>query len=283
MAEQINMSLEELLAQLQTRGFEEGFQRTTLRDFYGDLESIGSETAESNGRSWINAMYNFTNLEVIKSTEPYTLPIAQISIGISKRKASAMGVFGDSIDKLLNVDEEGNPLPSMIPGPDGEDMPNPDLKGQGYLIGKRLRMVMTPGHMQWDRNKGMETPRENWELKEVVGETAPYEPGEGEAPVEQTEPEPAPAPVVAKPAAAPKAATKAKAPAAKTTIQIALALLNGKTQQEFNNAAFKDANIKKDGALVQKLIQGKFISEFTASGLVTLGKDGKYTVDPSLM
>ena len=251
---------EELLGQLKTRGFEDGFQRTPLREFTGILESITAEDVASNGRSWVNAIYNFTELEIIKSTEPYTLPIAQISIGISNRKQSAMGVFGASVDKLLNVDEEGNPLQAEVDG-----APNPDIKGQGYLIGKRLHMTMTGGHMQWDRNKGTETPRENWEVMEVVGETAEVD----------STPEPAPA---AK-KVAPKAATKG----AKSSIQIALGILNGKTQQEWNQEVFKNATVKADGALIAKIIQGTLLKELTDAGQVTKAKDGKYTVDEALL
>lgn len=258
---------EELLGQLKTRGFDEGFQRSPLREFIGTLESITSEDVERNGRKWVNAIYNLNELEVLESTEAYTLPIAQISIGISNRKQSAMGVLGDSIDKLVNVDAAGNPLPTEVTGPDGNRIPNPDIKGQGYLIGKRLRWRWTPDHMQWNRTSGKEEPRSQWEIVEVVGETTPVT---------------SPKPTSAQPAAAQVKSTPA-ASTAKSSTQIALGLLDGKTVQEWNQVVFQNPAVKADGALVTRIIQGAFLQSMEGTGMVSKDANGRYLVDASLM
>jgi len=153
----MTLSPEDILAQLRTRGFEEGFQRTPLRHFRGKLTSITGNMIERFQPPRLEVQYNFEDLEVLDSTEPYPFPIAQISIMHSMRKRSGMGYFGASVDRVINAN---------VP----EDAPAEQVKGQDYLIGKEQEWMLTPGHMIWDGNAGEERPRECWELISIIGE-----------------------------------------------------------------------------------------------------------------
>jgi hypothetical protein len=150
---------EEILSQLRTRGFESGFQATPLREFFGKLGSISGDMVKRGEmpQARLEVLYNFSELEVLTSTEPYESPIAQIAIMHSNREQSGMGVFGKSVDKVINAD-----LP--------EDAPPEQVKGQDYLIGKTLHMKMTGGHMMWDGKTKEEKARDCWELVEIMGE-----------------------------------------------------------------------------------------------------------------
>jgi hypothetical protein len=239
---------EQLLEQLNTRGFQEGGgPRTPLREFIGTLDSITGDLQERQGRTIQYAMYNFSELEVIQSTEPYPMPIAQLPIPISNTKRSQMGAWGASIDKLINVDAAGQPLP------DGD----PNVKKQGYLIGKRLRVKLTPGHKMWDRNAGKEVDRDMFEVIQVVGES-------GVSPaVVSTAPQPIPdttgAPV-------------------NGALGRALQLLEDKSLQEWYQVVFADPVVKADGALVTKIIQNALIPAMEAAGTVSKDANGKYHV-----
>lgn len=236
---------EQLLDSLNTRGFTEGGgPRTPLREFVGTLESITGDIQERNGRQIQYAVYNFAELEVIASTEPYPMPIAQIPLPISNTKRSQMGVWGASIDKLINIDTAGQPLP------DG----SPNLKKQGYLIGKRLRVKLTEGHPTWDRNQGKEVPRSAFEVMVIVGEGT----------------------VTSAPQTVPAGTTAA--PTGSPSLQKALDILEGKSLQEWYQAVFADPVVKADGALVTKIIQNALIPPMEAAGLIVKDANSKYHV-----
>lgn len=270
----VPMTPEEVLAQLKTRGFEDGFQRTVLRHFKGKLTSIGGNMVTRFKPPRMEVVYNFEEIDVIKSTEPYLFPVAQITIMYSNRKQSGMGVLGMSIDKIINVGEDGEPLPSTVPGGIDEDghpceMANPDLKMQDYLIGKVQEWQMTPGHMLWDGNakdaehpKGQEMPKECWELISVEGEETQALPKSKATTKATTK-------------AAPKTATK---PSAKGAMARALELLEGKTEQEFYQAVFSDPVAKSDGALVTRIIAREFIAPLMEARQVMMSEDKVYHV-----
>jgi len=238
----IPLTQDQILAQLQTRGFESGFQRTPLRDFWGTLTSITGEMRTGNTGQYAVALYNFDNIEVVESVEPYLSPIGQIECGVSTKERSKMGYLGKSIDNVINA---GLPL----------DAPAEQVKKQDYIIGKFLHMKLMPGRMipskddatqKWD-----EKPTDCWELLEIRGEGAP-------------------APVAAVPGVAPVTGIDAN--------QQALALLNGKTVQAWHQVAFADPIIKSDTAVVQTIISGMFVSGLEAAGKITKDADGVYHV-----
>jgi hypothetical protein len=57
----------------------------------------------------------------------------------------------------------------------------------------------------------------------------------------------------------------------------AMALLNGKTSVEFNQAAYGNAVIKSDAAFLSKVVSGAFIADMVASGKFTVDANGIYS------
>lgn len=245
---------DQVMAQLKTRGFERGGFRSPLRHFRGKLESItGSMVQRGNmTQARLEVNYNFVDIEVFDSTEPYPFPIAQISIMHNIRDRSNMGVLGISIDKVINADIN-------------ENEPQEKARNQDFLIGKVQEWRVIPGHMMWDADKGMETPRECFEVVYVEGVGGTPHSGVAatvEAP--GTTPE---APAV--PGTTPQ-------PGGLTPAQQAMNLLDNKTQQEWNNTVFQDLLVKGDPELTNSIIQGTFIPPLEASGLITKDADGRF-------
>lgn len=243
-----DLTQEQVLAQLRTRGFETGGFRSPLRWFRGKMDTItGSMVQRGNmTQPRLEVLYNFSELEVFETTEPYPSPITQINIMHSTRDKSAMGVLGRSMDKLINVDVD-------------ENMPQAQTKNQDFLQGRVQEWKVTPGHMMWDADKGQETPRECWEVVYIEGiGGAPHS---GVATVG----------AASQPVAAPISTGIAPA-------QQAMNLLDGKTQQEWNTAIFQDPLVRGDGALIQKIIGNQFIPDLEATGLITKDENGIYHV-----
>jgi len=86
----------EILAQLKTRGFESGFQRTPLRDFRGKLISISGQLVTRFSLT-NRVLYNFEQLEVLESLSHSISYCPKVSVMMSNREQSAMGVIGSSI------------------------------------------------------------------------------------------------------------------------------------------------------------------------------------------
>lgn len=255
MADQI-LTQEQVLAQLKTRGFETGGFRSPLRHFRGKLDSITGAMVQRGQmpQPRLEVSYNFSDVEVFESTEPYPFPVAQVSLMHSTRKQSAMGVLGDSMDKILNADLD-------------ENAPQEKAKNQDALINVVQEWKVTPGHMMPDRDeqgKWTEAPRECWEVvyAEGYGGT-PHSGVAVEEPAEEL------AQALAKGKAAPK-------PAGETPTQRAISLLDGKTQQQWNNTVFQDAMVKGDPQLVNSIITGQFLGPLEEAGVVTKDADGIY-------
>ena len=240
----IPLTQDQILAQLQTRGFEEGFQRTPLRDFWGKCTSITGEMRSGNSGAFAVALYNFDELEVIESTEPYTSPVGQVETPVSKKGKSKMGYLGASIDGVINA---GLPL----------DAPPEAVKNQGYIIGKTCHMKLTPGHMIPNKDDATgvwgEKPTDCWVLLEIRGEGAPA----------ATSATPAPA---AATATQPVVNAHAKA----------LEILDGKTEQQWHQAVFVDPVVKADTAVIMSIANREFLAALEAAGTVTKGDDGIY-------
>jgi len=242
-----DLTPEQVMAQLQTRGFEAGGFRSPLRHFRGKLDSITGSMVQRGTmpQAKLEVSYNFSELEVFASTEPYPFPITQVSMMHSNRDKSNMGVLGTSIDKIINAGLDGN-------------APQAQVKNQDFLIGKVQEWKVTSGHMMWDNDKQAETPREAWEVVYVEGVGGTPHSG------------------VATPTAEQPATPTTTPTTGVTPIQQALNLLDGKTQQEWNNLVFQDPMIKGDTALTSSIISGTFIPPMEASGMVTKDDNGVY-------
>jgi len=238
---------EQVLAQLQTRGFEAGGFRSPLRYFKGKLGSITGSMVQRGTmpQAKLEVNYNFSELEVFDSAEPYPFPIAQISMMHSNRTKSNMGVLGASMDKLINAGVDSNATQAQV-------------KNQDFLIGKVQEWKVIPGHMMWDNDKQAETPREAWEVVYVEGVGGT--PHSGVA------------------ATVSASTSTVDTPTGVTPVQQALNLLDGKTQQDWNTLVFQDVLVKGDQSLVAKIIGGAFIPELEAVGMVTKDDNGVFHV-----
>ena len=234
---------DQILAMLQTRGFEAGFQSTPLRDFWGALTSITGEMRQGQRGAFAVSLYNFGDVEVIYSTEPYTNPIAQIEIPVSVKDKSKMGYWGESVDSIIN------------PGID-KTVPHggPNVKNQDYLIGKKIHIMLTPGHPIPNRDeatgKWEDKPQDCWTLVEIQGEGA-----------------------------APAVVGQAPAPTKIDTATIALNALNNKTVQQWHQEVFGNPAVKSDVALINQIISGEFISGLEKAGRIVKDANGVYTIE----
>ena len=255
MADQATMlPQDQVLSQLKVRGFETGGFRSPLRWFRGTLTGITGSMVQRGQmkQARMEVLYNFQkgDLEVFESTEPYPFPIAQVAIMHSNRDKSIMGVLGMSIDKLINAGI-------------GENIPQEQAKNFGFIISKLQEWRVTSGHMMWDGSadsgspdkKGAEVPREAWEVVWIDGVGGTPHSG------------------IATPTATGKAPPTV---GSITPTQQALNLLDGKTQQAWNNVVFQDPLIKGSPELIGSIIQGQFISGMEAAGMVTKDNNGIY-------
>lgn len=116
---------------------------TPLRKLTGVLDGYAPEDRKY--ASYI--VLNFTDVEVLESSEPYNFLTAQIAIKVSNRKSSGWGVFSDSLALLLSEDE--------------------DIKD---CIGKRFGMEMEIGHVYGqDRQTGEDMLGNPWKVYELEG------------------------------------------------------------------------------------------------------------------
>ena len=245
------LTQEQVLAQLQTRGFETGGFASPLRYFRGKLDSITGSMVQRGTmpQARLEVSYNFSEVEVFESTEPYPYPIAQISLLHSNRDKSGMGVLGQSMDKIINAGV-------------GANIPQAQTKNQDFLIGKVQEWKITPGHMMWNRDENRETPRDCWEVTyiEGVGGT-PYSGAQQVADTQQPTTFGTATPVVT------------------PDIQ-AMNLLDGRTMAEWQQAVFQDPIIRDETAGVKtKIINQQFIPPLEAAGLVTKDDNGVYHVN----
>jgi len=234
------LTQQQVIDQLRTRGYETGGFGTPLRHFKGKLDSITGSMVKRGKmpQPRLEVVYTFSELEVIESSEPYPFPIAQVSLLHSNRVKSAMGVLGASIDKVINAGLD-------------ENAPQSQVKNQDFLIGKVQEWQITPGHMMWNADTNTETPRDCWEVISVEGAGSTPKKGKAGATVGIT---------------------------SITPIQQAINLLDGKTQQQWNNIVFQDPVVKGDSNLVNSIIQGTFIPPLEAAGMVTKDDDSVFHI-----
>lgn len=87
---------------LQTRPF-----GTPLRRFTGKLKDYVTEkrtgTEGGGGKEYMVIVFNFTDVEVIDSVEPYPFPIATINISYSTTTNTRWDAFASSIKKVLGL------------------------------------------------------------------------------------------------------------------------------------------------------------------------------------
>jgi hypothetical protein len=142
----------EVTDMLTTRGLKDGFG-TPLQEFIGLLDSYSTRKDEKFNK--LRVTFNFKDIKVIKSSEPYNFPIAPIDINFSEHKKSNWGVFSGSANKFM---------------PDNEDLP--------WLKGKRVHMALTPGHDFGKDKEGKPMIRDCWEVVGIDGVSGKVPPEE---------------------------------------------------------------------------------------------------------
>jgi len=131
--------------------------QSPLREFIAILESWEAETREvaadnpgDTPRKYQVITFNFKDLEVIESTEPYAFPIAVLSIGYApptvSRGNTRWDALASSIRKLT---------------------PDPDLD---LLVGKRQTWAMQPATLRQALTEEDGTPKLDGRLKALWGD-----------------------------------------------------------------------------------------------------------------
>jgi len=144
------------MSPIKIRGLEGGFERSPLQEFKGifDRYETRAVSSEQYGDSIRVELY-FRDVETIRATEPYTMPIAMISIKYSERSNSVWGIFANSLAQAV---------------PDGVELmrdpgsPGPDCTGH------RMHLSLTPGHeFGVNRETKERIIIECWEVVSVEG------------------------------------------------------------------------------------------------------------------
>lgn len=121
---------------------------TPLLRFKGTLKDYEVEDRTADNRTYKAVNFNFIDLEVIESTEPYPYPIAVISIGYNPNDGTKWAIFAKSIAKVFGH------VPSI------DDLVN---KHQEWEYGDaKLRLPDEQG--VWDTRDG-----KSWQLVSIDG------------------------------------------------------------------------------------------------------------------
>ena len=131
--------------------------QSPLREFIAVLESWEAETREAQAdnpgdtpRKYQVITFNFKDLEVIESTEPYAFPIAVLSIGYAPPTVS-----------------RGNTRWDALAGSIRKLTPDPDLD---LLVGKRMTWAMLPSTLRQALVEEDGTPKLDGRLKALWGD-----------------------------------------------------------------------------------------------------------------
>ncbi|KKM75274.1 hypothetical protein LCGC14_1391820 [marine sediment metagenome] len=217
-----------------------------LRRVTGILDSIPTdrqtygqgETAKESTRISIN----LKELEVLEAIEPYHFPIYTASMTLSNRKKSRWGVFGQSLNDILDSQYSAEQLdptnPAYLKPSDRMDIKD--------CIGKRVGIVMADGEggrparvMLFDGRaeggKGADVPTATWMVYSVEGVGVAGGQGQSAA-------------------------------------DLAASLLDGKTLADFNAAALANPVIRADTALLQSISKPPTAPDSFANSMLTAGK-----------
>jgi len=141
----------------------EARERTPLVHFKGDLVEFTVAPPDEYKRVWVNLQ--FTNVDVIKSSQPYHFPVAEIPIKYSQRARSGFGFFRRSFGEVTEEDikkDEGIGI-----------APHPAFAGNlNQLVGTRLEMLKRIHGYGENPDTGDKMVGEVWMVVGVEGELA---------------------------------------------------------------------------------------------------------------
>ena len=215
-----------------------------LRRFTGVLDSMPTEVRTygegADAKDSNRITLNFRDIEVIEAVEPYHFPTFSPQMTLSNRKKSRWGVFGMSLNDILDqqyTKEQLDPTsPTYVKPSDRMDIKD--------CINKKLGLVVADGEegrpqppMLYDGRAQVDAPTPAWTAYSVEGVGVAG--GQGVTPLDK-----------------------------------AMQLLDGKTRAEFNKEALADPMIRNDATLLQAIsappaAASSFITTMTDSGQFT--------------
>jgi len=221
-----------------------------LRRFMAVFDSMPKEPQSfgegESAKKSMRVTFNFRDLEVLETIEPYHFPVFSFNATESNRKKSKYGVFAESFnvvaDSQLSPEQLDPSNPNFVPAKDRMDFKD--------AIGKRLGLVLADGEdgrpeppMLYDGRVQEDKPTPAWTVYSIEGIGAV---GQG-------------------------------ADAA----EVAKQLLDGKTLPQFNAEALKNTTIKNDTALLTSIslpvsAAGNFANALIAAGEFTKDTAGVY-------
>ena len=221
-----------------------------LRRFTGILDSTPTEKQTfgegERARESTRISLNFKEVDVKEAVEPYHFPIYVITLSQSNRKKSRWGAFSEGTPKdrtigFNNVVDQQYSAEQLDPSSPEFIKPS-NRMDLGDCIGKRFGMVLTDGQEGrpepmdlFDRRLSADKPTPAWTVYEVEG--IGIAGGQGV-----------------------------------TAMDLAEALLDGKTLAEFNKEALASAVIRSDTALLQAISMPPSAATNFANTLVKAGR-----------
>ncbi len=213
-----------------------------LRRFTGVLDSMPTEPRTygegENAKTSTRVTLNIREIEVIEAIEPYHFPTFTFAMSLSNRKKSRWGVFGMSLNDILDqqyTPEQIDPTsPEFVKASDREDI--------STCIGRRLGFVVADGEdgrptqvMLFDGRAQEDVPTTVWMVYSVEGIGVAG--GQGTTPMEK-----------------------------------AMQLLDGKTLSVFNKLALEDQLVRGDTTLLQSISLPVSAQNSFANTMVTAGQ-----------
>jgi len=243
------------------RNLIDGDISTPLRKFTAILDSMpteekvyGDESKGEKKRTSTVVHNNFKDLEVIESVDVFQFPIVTIDFTLSNRKKSKFGIYGQSVADILDMQYSKEQLDPTNPA-----YIKPDKRADlNSCIGKRLGLIMMDGEngrpaapLLFDgratdeknpRGKDMPTPTWQCFMIEGVGVA-------GQSGLNPTDK--------------------------------AYQLLDGRTSQQFRQAAILDELVRSDVQLLAAISSpdsaaNSFVNVVKTGGMFTMSADGIY-------
>lgn len=211
---------------------------TPLLDVIGDCVKVSPETRQArDGNSFVSIVFDLSNIEVIETTEPYPLPIAQISISHSEKEGTRWAAFYDSAVKILG---EGGHLSAIV----GKriHLKQAPCKLRMGLTDAEGNPIMEEAKGGGQRQKWGSVETVSWQLLAVEGLTS--------------------------------AAGPANEATGLEAMELMAQLADGKTEAQFNAAALSHPDIRKVPQLVTQITERKALSSLEAIGLVERTPEG---------
>lgn len=235
-----------------------------LRRFTGVLDSITDLVRTfgegDNARESLSKQFNCKDIEIKEAVEPYHYPIYTVTIPLSNRKKSRWGVMSEGVpeDRTVGFNNVADLQYSAEQlDPDNPNFVKPvDRLDIEACIGKRIGWVLTDGQ------DGRPKPADLYDGRANGGQGGDV---------------PTPAWVVYEL----EGVGTAGAGAGTSALDLAVALLDGKTLADFNKAALDNSAIRADVSLLQSIgmppsAPNSFANTMTSTGKFTVDEQGVY-------